>query len=784
MTYIGQSLRRKEDPRLLRGQGRFAADVHLAAALHAAVLRSPHAHARVVRLDTTPARSAPGVVEVLTHKDLPDIPIPIRMSAIDSMQAFLQHPLASEKVRYVGEPLAVVLAESRYLAEDALERIEVEYEPLHVLVDARTAAEPGAPLLFEQQGTNVVAAYTVTYGDVDQSLREADVVVRASFDVNRHTAVPMETRGLAAEYDPSRQRLTMWGATKVPFFNRAAIAQFLGLPEHAVHFVQTDIGGAFGVRGELYPEDFLVPALAMRARRPVQWVEDRKEHLLASNHSREQHHEVAMALRRDGAMLGIYDRFWNDHGAYVRTHGATVPNNTAGYLPGPYRIPNYRAEVTCVLTNKTPAGTYRGPGRFEANFVRERLVDMAAQELDMDPAEIRRRNFIPPEAMPYEVGTVTLGKKVVYDDGDFATLFERALDRFGYAALRAEQVRARHQGRHLGIGIGFLVEKTGLGPWESAKVAIDSSGAVVVDSGVPSVGQGVETVFAQVCADGLGVRYEDVTVRSGDTDQLPFGVGAFGSRGTVLGGTAVFRAAQRVREKALALAARELEVHPDDLELRVGVVQVKGSPERSLSLKQVAQLASPAAALKSGFEPGLEALEVFPLEKMTYGYGAHLALVEVDPATGVVHVRRYAVAYDVGRAINPRLVEGQLVGGLAQGLGAALLEELAYDQQGQLLTGTLMDYLLPSSTDVPAVEVYLSEDTPSAVNPLRVKGAGEGGTVVAGAALGNAVADALAPFGASITSLPLSPGRVRELIRAAEAIPGGLAFSERRSVHP
>jgi aerobic carbon-monoxide dehydrogenase large subunit len=771
MSTIGQSLKRREDARLLRGRGLFVADVRRPGALHLAVLRSPHAHAVICAIDVASARTRPGVVDVLTFSDLPELarPIPMRMSDRGRMNRYLQHPLARDKVRYVGEPMVAVVAEDRYLAEDALDYLKVEYESLPVLVDTRAASEPGAPLLFEVEKTNVVASYTIAYGDVEAAFREADLVLRDTIYVQRHTAVPMETRGTVAEWDPARGVLSMWGMTKVPHFNRGIIAEHVGLPEHQVHFLQMDVGGAFGVRGELYPEDFLVALLALRTGRPVRWIEDRREHLQAANHSREQHHEIAVALRRDGTILGIDDRFWNNMGAYVRTHGATAPNNTAGYLPGPYRIPHYRAEVTCVVTNKTPAGTYRAPGRFEASFVRERVVDMAARALAMDPAEVRRRNFIPPEAMPYEVGTTTLGRKVVYDSGDYPRLFTWALDRVGYRELRQEQARARQTGRHLGIGLAYVVEKSGLGPWESARVLVDGSGKVVVYTGIPSVGQGVETIFAQVCADVLGVAYEDVTVRYGDTDMLPDAVGAFGSRGTVVGGSAVLRAAERVRDKVRTVAARELEAHPEDLELRDGAVHVRGVAARALSLREVARAAAPTRALAAGLEPGLEALEYHEQEKMTYGHGVHVAVVEVDGETGVPRILRYVVAYDVGRCINPMLVEGQIAGGLAQGLGAALHEELLYDADGQLVTGTLMDYHIPVAADMPPIELCIREEDRSPVNPLGVKGAGEDGIVAAGAAVANAVADALAPLGVEITALPLRADRLRARIRAARA---------------
>jgi carbon-monoxide dehydrogenase large subunit len=769
MSYVGQRLKRREDERLLQGRGVYVADVQRVGTLHLAVVRSPHAHARIGAIDTSAARAWPGVVDAVTFDDVPGLAraIPMRMSDRGQMSRYLQRPLARGKVRYVGEPVAAVVATDRYRAEDALGRVHVQYEPLPALVDTRGAGEPGAPLLFEAEGTNVVATYTVACGDVERALREADLVLRETIYVQRHAGVPLETRGALAEWDAGRGVLSMWGMTKVPHVNRRIIAEHAGLPEHAVRFLQTDVGGAFGVRGEVYPEDFLVALLAIRTRRPVRWIEDRREHLQAANHSREQHHEVAIGLRRDGTILGIDDRFWNNMGAYVRTHGATAPNNTAAYLPGPYRVPHYRAEVLCVVTNKTPAGTYRAPGRFEATFVRERIVDMAAQALALDPAEIRRRNFIPPEAMPYEVGTSTLGNKVVYDSGDFPRLFDWALDRTDYRKLRAEQAEARRAGRQVGIGLSYVVEKSGLGPWESARVLVDGTGKAVVHTGIPSVGQGVETVFAQVCADVLGVRYEDVTVRYGDTDALPDSIGAFGSRGTVMGGNAVLRAAERVRDKILAVAARVLEAHPTDLELREGVVHVRGVPDRALPLREVARAASVTRALAAGLEPGLEALHYHQQDKMTYGHGLHLAVVEVDGETGVPRILRYVVVYDVGRSINPMLVEGQLMGGLAQGLGAALHEELAYDDAGQPLAGTLMEYHLPAAAEMPPLELWVREEDPSPTNPLGVKGAGEDGIVAAGGAIANAVADALAPLGAKITALPLCPARLRELIRTA-----------------
>jgi carbon-monoxide dehydrogenase large subunit len=771
VAYVGRSLKRREDERLVQGRGAYVADVRRPFTLHLALVRSPHAHARIRAVDVARARACPGVVDVVTFADVPALarPIPMRLAERGQMSRYLQRPLAHDTVRYVGEPVVAVLADDRYRAEDALAHVRVDYEPLAAVLDAQAAAAAGAPRLFESEPTNVVAAYTVAAGDAERALAEADFVLRETFSVQRHTAMPLETRGALAEWDAGRGVLSLWGITKVVHINRRILAAHPGLPEHRVHVLPTDVGGAFGVRGEIYPEDVLVALLAMRTDRPVRWIEDRREHLQAANHSREQRHEIAVGLRRDGTILAIHDRFWNDMGAYVRTHGAVVPNNTAAYIPGPYRVPHYRADATCVVTNKTPAGTYRAPGRFEAAFVRERVIDLAARALDLDPAEIRRRNFIAAEQMPYDLRTVTHGSAVVYDSGDFPRLFAWALDRVGYDALRAAQREARSAGRHMGIGLAYVVEKSGLGPWESARVSIDATGAVVVHTGITSVGQGVETVFAQVCADVLGVRYEDVTVRHGDTDALPDSVGTYGSRGTVLGGNAVLGAAERVRDKILVAAARELEAHPDDLELRDGGIHVRGVADRRLTLAEVARAAGAGRALAAGAEPGLEALHYHAQDKMTYGHGVHVAVVEVDADTGAVRILRYAVVHDIGQAINPMLVEGQLMGGLAQGLGAALHEELIYDDAGQLAAGTLMEYHLPAAADLPPVEVCVRQEDRSPTNRLGVKGAGEDGIVAAGAAVANAVADALAPLGVKITALPLRPSRLRELIRRAGA---------------
>jgi carbon-monoxide dehydrogenase large subunit len=751
---IGRSVHRKEDRPLLTGTGCFIDDLERPGALHAAVVRSPHAHARIAAIDTAPALACPGVVDVVTAADLPDrgIRIPIRMYRREGMERFLQPPLADGVARYAGEPVAVVIAESAYTAEDALDHVEVAYEPLEPLVDAGRAAGAGATVLHPGTGTNVATEFTIAWGAVDDAFRNADVVIEEHLICGRHAAVPLEPRGLLAEVDPVSGRLTVWGAAKVVHTNRAILARLLGRDEHEIRFVELHVGGGFGARGEFYPEDFLIPFCALRTGRPVAWTEDRSENLRALNHSREQHHDVALALRADGSFLALRDSFVMDTGAYVRTHGTVVPNMTAGLLPGPYRWPAYRCDVRQVLTTKTPAGTYRAPGRYEANFVRERMIDLAAQRLGRDPVELREQNLIEPAQMPYEVGTHTDEHPVVFDSGDYPRLLERTLERFRYPERRRWRDADPAPGRRRGLGVALFVEKSGIARWEYARVGLDADGRAHVHVGSASVGQGVETVLAQICAEHLGVAYDDVTVIHGDTDVVPEGVGSFGSRATSLGGAAVMQAAAGVRERLLALAADELEASATDLELAESRVVVRGSPGTSVALADLLR------------EP-LEEEARSDAEHMSFPYGVHCAAVEIDTETGAVAIESYVVGYDVGRAINPVLVEGQVVGGAAQGIGGALLEELAYDESGQLVSGSFMDYLLPTASEVPPVDVLITEDAPTPLTALGAKGAGEGGTSAVGAAIANAVADAVGPAGRRLTSLPIRPETVRRLAR-------------------
>ena len=768
MSYVGTSIRRKEDNRLLRGSGRFVGDIQRPGMLYAAILRSPFPHGKLKRIDTEQAKKMPGVVSVITFADMTNVkPIPMRLAPRDDLIRALQKPLASDRVRYVGEPLAVVIADSRYQAEDALEVMDFGIDELEAVVDARRAIEKDAPILHPAVPDNIAGHFVEKTGDVERALAGAEVVFEEEFYIQRHSGVPLETRGLVAEYDDSQPLLTIWGPTKVVHFNQAVLAGLLDIPLSQIRMIELENGGGYGIRGEFYPEDFLIPFIARKLRRPICWIEDRNEHLKSANHSREQWHRVRVGANKDGRIVAFDDVLLNVMGGYIRTHGATVPTMTAAYLPGPYKWDNYRCDANCVLVNKTPAGTYRGPGRFGAAFVRERVMDMVAHKLGLDPAEVRLKNFIPTELMPYDTGRTAFGKPTIYDSADFHKQFHIALEKFGYYELQKQCEIERQTGRAIGIGFGCFVEKSGLGPWEYARVEIDPSGEVVVYTGAADLGQGVETVLSQVVADALPIDIERIRVVHGDTAQIPFGGGSYASRGTVLACNSAVVAVGEVRKKLLQLAAVALQADEKDLSIEKNCV-VKIGAGASVSFVDLAKLAAPNTALPLGIKPGISGEGFFRAEHMTYPYGVHMAMVEVDQETGFLKIHKYLIAYDIGRAINPMLVEGQLVGGMAQGLGGALLEEFAYDSEGHLLTGSFMDYLLPSSMEVPPVEIVLTEDAPSPLNPLGVKGVGEGGTVGVGAALANAVCNALGGK-VEIKRLPLTPESVRDAVKSARA---------------
>ena len=748
----------------MRGEARFADDVLRPDTLHAHVLRSPVAHARIVSLDASAALSSPGVHAVLTGKDLlpEQEPIPTRMFASPELSRYLQFPLARDVVRYSGEPIGIVVAESRYAAEDAAELVEIDFDLLEPVIHIDSALVPGSTLVHDSTGSNTAASFTIEWGDIDRTIAEAALVVEERIECGRHAAVPLETRGIVAEFDQRSGLLTVLGAAKIPHINRRILARLLGWPEERVRLVELHVGGGFGGRGEFYPEDFLIPLCAIRLGRSVAWAEDRQEHLRASNHSREQIHHVTIALDAEGRFLALRDRFYNNTGAYIRTHGLVVPGMTAAMLPGPYRWPSFRCDVNQVVTNKTPAGTYRAPGRYEANFVRERMIDIAAHRLGLDPVELRLRNLIEPSDMPYATGTHTDGHPVVYDSGDYRRLVGLTLDQFDREAWMRWRDAATGP-RRRGIGIALFVEKSGIARWDYARVEIGSQGAATVYSGGASLGQGLETVLSQICAESLGIDYESVSVVHGDTAVIPDGMGAFGSRATTLGGSAVLLSSEELRRRLLELASDHLEIPPADLVVAGDRVVAKGAESRYVTLAKLYELSRPANVLGSGGKPFLTEEAYFFADDMTFPYGVHCVAVEIDTETGGVELSGYTVGYDVGRAVNPVLIEGQIVGGAAQGIGGALLEELVYDDDGQLVAGSFMDYLLPTAGEVPFVDVLVTEDAPTSRNPLGAKGAGEGGTAATGAAVANAVADAL---GVEPTRLPLTPERIVELAGA------------------
>jgi carbon-monoxide dehydrogenase large subunit len=753
--FVGRSVRRLEDRPLVTGAGRFAADVSFPDQLHMRVVRSPYVHARIIALRTDEAAALPGVHAVWTAADVAHIPpIDFRLTRIAGLDPYRQRVLATERLRYVGEPVAAVFAETAYLAEDAAELVQIEAEELPPLLAARDA-----PQEFAQGLATEAAVVRKGYGDVDAAFRAAHAVIELDLTIGRHSGVPLETRGAIAHHDRARDLLALYGAAKVPHWNRDRIALMLGRAPASVQLYEGHVGGGFGIRGELYPEDVLVCAATLAFARPVKWIEDRREHLIAANHSREQSHRVRAAIDADGRILAIDDEFFHDQGAYLRTHAVTVPDLAAAMLPGPYRVPAYRAAGHVRLTNKTPCGTYRAPGRFESTFVRERLLDAIAARLRIDPIEARRRNLIARAEMPYRRDLDTLGTEVELDSGDYAGLLDKTLAHLDWPALQQRLAQRRAAGELVGAGLAMFVEKSGLGPRDNVRIGVDERGTVEVVTGAASLGQGIETVVAQICADALGVDYANVRVVHGQTDRIDFGMGAFASRATVMTGEATRIAAENLRAKAIAAAAELLQAPVQRLDVVDGkVVRTDQTDGPSVSLGEVAR------ALASSSDGGLCADGWFHADHMNYPYGVHVAVVAVDRETGGVAIERYVVGYDIGKAVNPMLIEGQIVGGVLQGLGGALYEEFRYDERGEPLCVTFADYLMPTAREAPPVEVIISEDAPSPLNALGLKGAGEGGANAVGAAVAAAIDAAIGVPGA-VTELPVTPQRLREMLR-------------------
>jgi CO/xanthine dehydrogenase Mo-binding subunit len=739
---IGRSLARREDPPLLTGRGRFAADINFPGQWTMRVVRSPVAHGEIKGIDASAALALPGVHEVWTHKDVAHIPlIPFRLTGLKTLEPYQQPILADRVVRYVGEPVALVFADDAYIAEDAADLVELDIEARDPLM--QVTDQPG---IFEGEHTTEADVIRKGYGDVDAAFRSAHAVVSLELSIGRHSGVPMETRGAIATYDAARDLLEMHGAAKVLHWNRDTMARMLGRAPDTMHLHEGHVGGGFGIRGEIYPEDVAVCAAALAFKRPIKWIEDRREHLIAANHSRQQHHRIRAAVDKDGRILALDDEFFHDNGAYMRTHAATVPDLAAAMLPGPYRVPAYRAAGHIRLTNKTPCGTYRAPGRYESSFVRERLMDAVAAQCGLDKVEVRRRNLLDKSAMPYDAKLDTLGTHIVYDSGDYALLLDKALVLANWDALQTDVKARRAKGEHVGAGLVMFVEKSGLGPFDTVRIEIKHDGVEVV-TGNASVGQGIETVVAQICAEVLGARYDTINVVHGQTDRIARGMGAFASRVTVMCGEATRLASVKLRDAALTAAAELMQTSADRLDIVDGnIVAIDGGA--SMPLNDLA---------------GLTAEDTFESTHMVYPYGVHVATVRVDAETGGVAVEKYAIAYDIGRAVNPRLVEGQLAGGLAQGIGGALYEEFLYDEAGEPLSVTFADYLMPTAHEVPSPDLLVTEDAPSPLNALGLKGAGEGGANPVGAAIASAIDEAIGIPGA-ITRLPVTPQRLKALL--------------------
>jgi aerobic carbon-monoxide dehydrogenase large subunit len=778
--FIGRSIKPDKSRRFITGSGMYVSDVCLPNMVYAAVLRSMHAHARIRTVDAKDALGLDGVFGVWTGREIARLISPFPESFeihpvrwLEGVKPVLQGPrptaLAQDKVHYVGEPVAIVVAENRAKAEDAVDAIVVDYEELPVVIDPEESLKSGATLVHEGSSDNVVFSFSIDKGNVDQVLGAAPLKISERFRHHRYCAAPLECRGVVAWIEPKTNILTVWSSTQMPHLVRRQIAAQLDLPETTVRVIAPDIGGGFGPKVFVYPEEILVPFLALQLGRPVKWIEDRTEHFISTAHGRDQLHDVECAFDHEGRILALRDRFLLDNGAY-NPMGLTDAYNTAAHIQGPYKIPNLSVTGTCVSTNKVPNAPYRGAGRPEAVFVMERCIDTIAARLELDPAEVRRRNFVQPQEMPYQAGILYRdGEPVCYDSGNFPETLSRALESADYNGLRKRQQELRKNDRYLGIGIGCYVEGTGVGSFEGAKVRIDSSGQLVIATGATGHGQSHETVYAQIAADLWGVSLEKISLVEGDTAAISFGCGTFGSRSTVNVGSAIHGATVRLKEKVLRLAAHILEASPQDLDLSGGKVFVRGMPQRSISLSELARAAVPgwASKLPEELEPGLEETFYFVPPTVTWANAVHVAVIEVDVQTGGIKLLDYSVAHDAGRLINPLLVDGQIHGGVAQGIGAALYEEIAYDQNGQMLSGSFVNYLLPGSMEVPTIKTVHLE-SPSPLNPLGVKGLGEGGAIAPPAAIANALADALADFRPQVNEIPLTPDRVLALLARKE----------------
>jgi len=757
--YVGRPLKRTEDPRLITGRGQYVEDIKLPGLAHLAFLRSPHAHARVTALRTDAARRAPGVVRVVTARDLgPLRPLPF-MAMLPGLKQVQCPYLAEAVVDSTGVPVAAVVAETPSLARDAAELIEVEYEPLPAVADPERGLEPGAPLAHAELGTNQAFSWPLKGGDVDGAFSRAAHIVKVRLDHNRLAGAPMEPRGVLARYDPGSDELTLWLTTQNPFLSRADLAAVTGFPEHKLRVIAPDVGGGFGVKGPLYREEIVAATLARQLGRPIRWISTRTEDLLTTIQARAVVSEAEGAVTADGELIGLRAKAVFDLGAHLLGLSLVPPMSASTHIFGPYRIQHAELLSIGVYTNTAPTGPYRGSGRPVGVYLIERLMDEAARATRLDPVEIRRRNFIPAEAFPHRT---PFG--VAYDSGNYSRALDRVVELADYRGLRRAQTEARTRGEIMGIGVAAYVESTNVLGWESGVVRVERSGKVTAVTGSSPHGQGHETTFAQIVADHLGVAYDDVVVRHGDTLGAPQAIGTFGSRSAGLGGNALAQAAVEIREKGRRLAARLLEASPEDLQLARGGFQVKGVPEKIVGWDRVGEFAHRGMGLPPQETPGLEATVFFRQDQPSWSFGAGLAVVRVDRDTGQVRLERFVAVDDCGNAINPLLIDGQIVGGFAQGLGQALLERIAYGEDGQLLTGTFMEYAIPRADDMPELVVDRTV-TPSPLNPLGVKGVGEGSACVAPPAIVNAVVDALMPFGVRHVDMPLTAEKIWRAIQ-------------------
>jgi aerobic carbon-monoxide dehydrogenase large subunit len=753
-SYIGRPMERVEDLRMLRGRGTYVADINRPNQLYAVILRSAIAHGIIKSIDGHDALALPGVHRVLTARDLGNSAplIPLRLQPLPQLEAFHQPVLADKKVRYVGEPIAVVIADSIAIGEDALEHIVLDIESLPVIAN-RPQAEAMDAVLFDEHGSNVAITWSAFRGNADQAFSTADYVRRETFKVQRHAAMFMEPRGFVAEWDDAAGKLTVWGAAKTAWHNRRVLAALLGLELEAVDLIEVDVGGGFGSRGEFYPEDYLIPAAAKIVGRPVKWTEDRREHIMSANHARDVECDVEFAVARDGRFIGLRGQIWSDIGAYIRTNGSVGPRNVAQYMSGPYCIEHIDLKSSMLTTNKTPCGTYRGPGRYETDFIRERMIDLVAQDLKIDRVELRRRNLVADAQMPYPLASITpYDSSTELDSGDYHAVFDRCLKEFGWqekSKLRGRMI----DGYYHGLAVGSFIEGGAAGPKEEARLVLETDGALSVYLGSSSVGQGLETIMAQIAADAMEIPYEKITVLHGSTAHVKDGYGAYHSRSTVMGGSAILLAAEKLKDLVRTVGAERLGCQPNEIVIDGETI---GHGGRQLSFAGLS-------------ETPLEAEGAFFNKKYTWAYGTQAAHVAVDPGTGHVKVLDYMSVEDVGRIINPLTLHGQAIGSIVQGLGGAFLEHLVYDDEGQLLTGSFADYLMPTASDFPNIRSITLELKPCPNNPLGAKGAGEGGLIPVGGMMANAVADALSHLNVQPMELPLSPARIWQLVEDAEA---------------